>query len=105
MGTVRMTQATALVLQALSEGHRYGFDIMDATGLASGTTFPILRRLEKAGLLRGRWEEISEAHRERRPQRRLYELTGAGLEALSVASNRLADTRSHLEALLPKKEA
>jgi DNA-binding PadR family transcriptional regulator len=100
-----MTQATALVLQAVSVGHRYGFDIMDATGLASGTVFPILRRLEGEGLLRGRWENISEAHRNSRPQRRLYELTGTGSEALARAEAKLARTRGHLDGLLPSKES
>jgi DNA-binding PadR family transcriptional regulator len=100
-----MTQATALVLQAVSSGHRYGFDIMDATGLASGTVFPILRRLEKAGLMRGRWEPVADAHRESRPQRRLYELTGSGAERLDTALEKLARTQAHLDSLLPPKEA
>ena len=39
MTAVRMTQVTALVLQAVATGHRYGFDVMDASGLASGTVY------------------------------------------------------------------
>ena len=48
-----LTLPTALVLHALARGFRYGFDIMDATGLPSGTIYPILRRLERDGLARG----------------------------------------------------
>jgi DNA-binding PadR family transcriptional regulator len=100
-----MTQATAMVLQAVASGHRYGFDIMDATGLASGTVYPILRRLEGASLLRGRWENVAEAHRSNRPQRRFYEITPAGSESLAEALERLARTRSFLDSLARPKEA
>jgi len=105
LASIRMTQATALVLQAVAAGHKYGFEVMDATGLASGTVFPILRRLERAGILRGRWEPVSEAHRKGRPQRRLYEVTGPGAQVLEVALRKLAQTRSRLDSLLPPKEA
>jgi DNA-binding PadR family transcriptional regulator len=102
---VRMTQATAMVLQAVAAGHRYGFDIMDATGLHSGTVYPILRRLEDAGLLRGRWENVAEAHRSNRPQRRFYEITQPGSEFLARALGRLARTRSFLDSLGHHEEA
>lgn len=68
--TVRMTQVTALVLRAVAAGHRYGLDVMETCALPSGTAYPALRRLEKAGLLRSRWEEASAAHEEGRPRRR-----------------------------------
>jgi DNA-binding PadR family transcriptional regulator len=44
-----MTYPTAAVLMAIRHGHRYGFDVMDATGLPDGTVYPILRRLERPG--------------------------------------------------------
>ena len=40
-----------LVLQALTQGHGYGFEIMNATLLPSGTVYPILRRLEAGELV------------------------------------------------------
>ena len=82
---VRVTRPTALVLFAIARGLRHGFDILDATGLQSGTAYPILRRLEDAGLLRSRWEAVTGARAEGRPPRRYYELTGAGAEALQEA--------------------
>ena len=73
-----LTYPTAAVLIAIAHGHRYGFDIMDATGLPDGTVYPILRRLERRGVLEGRWEAEVHAKREQRPQRRYYALTEVG---------------------------
>lgn len=88
---VRVTRPTALVLHAVARGLRHGFDILDATGLQSGTAYPILRRLEDAGLLRSRWEAVARARADGRPPRRYYELTGAGAEALREALARHPD--------------
>lgn len=72
---IRMTYATAMVLQALEAGRRYGFEIADAAGLRPGSVYQILRRLEEAGLVRGEWEDAEIAHDEGRPARRYYRLT------------------------------
>jgi PadR family transcriptional regulator PadR len=82
---VRLTLSTTLVLGALAQGVRHGFDLLEETGLESGTVYPILRRLERAGLLRSRWEAVQRARSEGRPPRRYYELTGAGAKALEEA--------------------
>jgi DNA-binding PadR family transcriptional regulator len=74
--------ATAAVLQAIRQGYRYGLDIMDATGLPSGTVYPTLTRLEGRGLVSGLWEAQTVADREKRPRRRYYRLTAAGRDAL-----------------------
>ncbi len=75
---MRFSPATALVLQALLDGRHHGFDIMDATGLPSGTVYPILRRLDAEGLVRSKWEKDGVARKEQRPPRRYYELTPGG---------------------------
>ena len=85
---LNLTYPTALVLQALSRGFHYGFDIMDATGLPSGTVYPILRRLDREGLLDSTWEPHAEAQREQRPPRRYYAITGAGERMLAAAAER-----------------
>jgi len=77
-----MTFATLSVLQAIARGYRYGFDIMDATDLPSGTVYPILGRLDENGLARSRWEDQQIAHGEKRPPRRYYEVTVRGKEKL-----------------------
>jgi DNA-binding PadR family transcriptional regulator len=85
---VRVTYPTTLVMHALLEGYHHGFDIMDATGLPSGTVYPILRRMEAEGYARSRWEKDGRARREQRPPRRYYELTAAGRSAARDAVSR-----------------
>ena len=80
-----LSPATVAVLKALAGGIRHGFDIMDATGLPSGTVYPILGRLERAALVRSRWEAASVAQREKRPPRRYYEISAAGVRALAAS--------------------
>ena len=61
---------------------------MDATGLPSGTVYPILRRLDREGLLKSAWEKAAIAQREQRPPRRYYEITAAGRAMLADAIER-----------------
>ena len=82
---MKLTYATTLVLHALANGLRHGFDIIDATELASGTVYPILRRLEGEALVSAHWEDAAIAHTEQRPPRRYYELTAAGKAVLETA--------------------
>jgi DNA-binding MarR family transcriptional regulator len=86
--STRLTYPTALVLLAIGSGLRYGFDVIDGTGLRSGTVYPILRRLEDTGLLRSHWEAEPAARLEGRPPRRYYQLTGAGAELVREALER-----------------
>lgn len=83
-----LTYATAIVLHALANGYRYGFDIMDATGLPSGTVYPLLRRLEGLGCVDSRWESETTAARDGRPARKYYRITGDGRELLARAWTR-----------------
>lgn len=83
-----VTYPTTLVLQAISDGARYGFDIADQTGLQTGTVYPALRRLESLGYVRSNWESEKIARREQRPARRYYEITKAGSQALNDALKR-----------------
>ena len=92
-----LSHAAAVVLQALGSGYQYGFDIMDITGLPSGTVYPALRRLEQAGLIDSKWEKATIAQREQRPPRKYYELTPDGKEALAEAVKRYR----LLESLFP----
>lgn len=83
-----LTYPTAAVLLAIQGGHRYGFDIMDATGLPDGTVYPLLRRLERRGVLSGDWEDETTARAERRPPRRYYTLTPVGEASLDEVAAR-----------------
>ena len=85
-----ITYPTTLVLQAIADGARYGFDIADRTGLQTGTVYPALRRLDDLGYVRSYWEGEKAARREQRPARRYYEITAAGLKTLEQAQGRFA---------------
>jgi len=92
----RLSITAVCVLQAIAGGYQYGFDIIDQTGLPSGTVYPALGRLERDGLVKSAWEDAQGAHSEGRPARRYYRLTAPGVKALSEAA-------SFYRALLPAK--
>ncbi|MCU1218928.1 MAG: putative transcriptional regulator [Candidatus Angelobacter sp.] len=86
--STRISHTSALILQTIRSGYIYGFDIMDVTGLPSGTIYPALRRLENESLVRGDWENSKIALRQDRPPRRYYKLTRQGKDALISAVER-----------------
>src|SRR5687767_12452145 len=85
---MKITYSTVLVLEALARGYHYGFDILDATGLPSGTVYPILRRFEREGLVTSEWEAEGVAQTEKRPARRYYALTPDGEKLLAESASR-----------------
>jgi len=85
---VKLSHTSALILQTIGAGYRYGFDVMEATGLPSGTVYPALRRLEQLGLIHSTWEKESKALAEQRPARKYYKLTAAGEKTLVKAVER-----------------
>jgi PadR family transcriptional regulator, regulatory protein PadR len=88
MGKGYLSYTMALILQVVEHGYLYGFDIMTITGLASGTVYPALRRLEDAGFVLSKWERPSIAQAEQRPPRKYYEITKPGRTALKEARER-----------------
>lgn len=98
----RMTLQTQLVLQALMRDpsrELYGRELAEETGLMPGTTHPILVRLEDAGWVRSRKEDI-DPHIEGRPARRYYWLTSEGaVEASAALAAAHRPTRRALRAL------
>lgn len=69
---------TCKVLAALASagaGWLHGYDILKATGLKSGSLYPILMRLEERGVLEAQWLAPSKPGR---PARHAYRLTAAG---------------------------
>jgi PadR family transcriptional regulator PadR len=73
------------ILHAIASGSEFGFDIMTATGLTSGTVYPTLDRLERDRLVASHWEDEAAAHAEGRPARRYFRLTAPGVAALEAA--------------------
>jgi DNA-binding PadR family transcriptional regulator len=87
-GGPRLGFGTIALLRALDEGPGFGFDLMDATGLTSGTVYPALDRLEDLGFVRSHWEDEAVAHGEGRPARRYFVITRRGGKALADALDR-----------------
>jgi PadR family transcriptional regulator, regulatory protein PadR len=78
---VRISLQTLRVLEAFLENvaeELAGADVQKRSGLASGTLYPILLRLESAGWFVSRWERVDPAAAGR-PRRRFYRLTPDGL--------------------------
>lgn len=78
-----MTEITRNVASVLQEflidpgASRWGLDIVRATGLSTGTLYPILTKLEQAGWLSSVTED-GDPHELGRPRRRLHSLTDKG---------------------------
>ena len=83
----KISHTSALILKTISAGYMYGFDVMEVTGLPSGTIYPALRRLEEEALVRGNWEDLRHAASDR-PRRKYYRLTRRGEDALAVVTRR-----------------
>jgi PadR family transcriptional regulator len=81
-----LTAATALVLESLARGYWHAFDILDATGLPSGTVYPILRPLASARLSRVTMGE--RRHLARAAPPRNHEFTAVGLALAEPARSR-----------------
>jgi len=99
----RASTPTRQVLQAFLDApaeETYGFALAEVTGLASGTLYPILRRLEHDGLVRGSWAEVESAGQRRR--RKYYSLTGEGRRAANAAT---ADQKRAFRLLSPGWES
>ena len=81
----QMTHHTLSVIGALIEApESSGADVARATGLPTGTLYPILLRLEAAGLLESKWETEAPSTLGR-PRRRLYKVTADGARAARSA--------------------
>src|ERR1700743_1093627 len=84
--TRRLSDQALAVLGVLFEQRGewlYGLEIAAATGLKSGSLYPLLIRLSERGLLESQWLE---PERPGRPARHAYRMTGAGRSALRDAS-------------------
>jgi PadR family transcriptional regulator, regulatory protein PadR len=93
----RMTWQTQAILSALpqdTDNPHYGLEMGKAAGLASGTIYPILARLERAGWVESELEDIDPKVAGRRA-RRYYRLTAEGK---SLAGAEISNT---LEQLRP----
>jgi PadR family transcriptional regulator PadR len=78
---MKLTAALERVLRVFLDdpaADRYGYDLMKAAKLPSGTLYPMLARLEAEGLVTSAWEEPRQ-DAGGRPPRKFYKLTGDGV--------------------------
>jgi PadR family transcriptional regulator PadR len=76
------TLAVLADLCATPSRWRHGYGLARATGLKSGTLYPILVRLADRGLVEACWEDEQPAGR---PRRHLYRITSEGLTVATTA--------------------
>ncbi len=78
---MKLTSVLERVLRVFLEdpqADRYGYDLMKAAKVASGTLYPMLARLQDEGLVSSAWEE-ARPDAGGRPPRKYYRLTGEGV--------------------------
>ncbi|MFD7657635.1 PadR family transcriptional regulator [Actinosynnema sp. NPDC059797] len=84
----RIGRATVDVLAVLLESDRprWGLELIKLTGRPSGSVYPLLDRLERAGWVTSEWDDDSDR---RGPRRRMYALTPEGArEAVRVRARK-----------------
>jgi len=90
------------LMSLLEDGAEYGLRILDGLrkeaglDLAEGTLYPLLHRLEKAGLIVAEWRHEAEASH----PRKYYRLTGDGVAELREQSQVWLDMTGRLNAFL-----
>jgi PadR family transcriptional regulator len=91
-----------LLLASLEAGPRHGYAIMEAlragsggqVDLPTGTIYPALHRLERAGLVKATWSQVGGR------RRRVYRLTAAGRRALADERSRWREFSTAVTSLL-----
>jgi DNA-binding PadR family transcriptional regulator len=96
----------ALVMSVLEAGPLHGYAIIEALAersagaldLPTGTVYPALRRLERAGYLTSEWSTVSGR------QRRTYRLTSAGRRVLADERSAWRDFATVIDGMLRPRE-
>lgn len=91
-----------MLLAVLEPGPRHGYAIIEALrvrsggqfDLPTGTVYPALHRLERAGLVQASWSVVSGR------RRRVYQLTHAGRRALDAERSTWREFSAAVTALL-----
>jgi PadR family transcriptional regulator, regulatory protein PadR len=84
------------VLVADPAAQHYGYDLMKAAKLPSGTLYPMLARLQQEGLVDSQWEE-QRPDAGGRPPRKYYRLTAEGARVARLELARLELARASTE--------
>src|SRR5215472_364735 len=95
---MRMTGALERVLGTFladPTAPRYGYDLMKAARLPSGTLYPLLARLERENLVASAWETPQQ---EGDRPRKYYKLTGEGIRIARLELAQASDRRRRVPA-------
>jgi PadR family transcriptional regulator, regulatory protein PadR len=94
--------APAVVLEILSRGQMYGYELSqaieqrsgDVLTLGKGTLYPLLYNLEAKKLIRGRWETADSGRK-----RRYYSITSKGKTQLAMQKEQLKELQAGLNVV------
>jgi PadR family transcriptional regulator PadR len=94
--------APAVVLEILSRGQMYGYELSraieqrsgDVLTLGKGTLYPLLYNLEAKKLIRGRWETAESGRK-----RRYYSITSKGKTQLAMQKEQLKELQAGLNVV------
>ncbi|TDA29463.1 MAG: hypothetical protein DSO04_07605 [Hadesarchaea archaeon] len=92
-----------LIMRVLYEKPMHGYQLLEEIEsrsqgchrLEPGSIYTLLRRMEERGLLESRWEKVRGG-----PRRRVYRLTGKGVEALRSGLTSIVKRRKLFEDLV-----
>ena len=92
--------APAVVLEILSRGQMYGYELSEAIekrsgdvlSLGKGTLYPLLYNLEAKKLIRGAWEDSPSGRK-----RRYYSITGKGKTQLAAQKEQIQALQTSLK--------
>lgn len=101
-----MREPTFLLLSALAEGRQHGYSLLQAVATLSrgrvrlrpGSLYGALERLARDGLVEEAGTEVVEGR-----YRRYYDLTEAGVQALTIQAQRLQDDAAIATAALRRR--
>ena len=91
--------APVVVLEILSRGPMYGYELSqaieqrsgDVLTLGKGTLYPLLYNLEAKKLVRGKWEQVNSGRK-----RRYYSITSRGKGQLATQKEQLKELQTGL---------
>jgi PadR family transcriptional regulator PadR len=106
--TLVAASSKPIILSLLLSGESYGYQILQRVRLVSGGTmkwssamlYPVMRRMEKEGLIRSEWR-VSEENR----MRKYYILTDLGRQELEIEKKRWISIQDALKKLWATAEA
>ncbi|MGH3169044.1 MAG: PadR family transcriptional regulator [Trebonia sp.] len=103
----KMTGPVQHVLRAMLEDAAvplYGLQISKQADLHTGTLYPVMDRLERAGWVESSWEDPDLSLTDGRPRRRYYQLTKDGAEQARMALAEISSRREKRLASLSRSQ-